>query len=296
MTALTKVNIESKIVSLESSFNKMNAYKVNFKKESHFALQLLKSSDYLMKAAIAKPESLESALMNIAAIGITLNPAQREAYLVPRGSAVVLDISYMGLIKLATDSGSVVWVQAEIVKKNDSFKYQGMGEKPIHEFEPFGERGEMVGVYCVAKLHTGEFLTTIMSKAEVEEIRNKSSQAAKSGPWVTFFDEMAKKTVIKRAAKLWPKSERVQEAIEVINEHEGIEFSNDKSAYTPQASSEEILDDKIYTNLRNILTAKNKDEPGLLNYINTQFKSEIKSIEEMNPAMIEASYRALGGR
>lgn len=297
MTALVPIDIEAKITSLEGSFNAINTYQVNFKRESHFALQILKSNDFLLKTAKTKPESLEAALMNIAAIGITLNPAQKEAYLVPRGSQVCLDISYMGLVKLATDTGSVSWVQAEIVREKDTFKYLGVGKMPFHEFNPFGERGEMVGVYCVAKLHTGEFLTTPMSKAEVEDIRNKSSQASKTGPWVTFFEEMSKKTVIKRASKLWPKSERIQKAVSILNEHEGIEFNNNsKEAFTPEASEESTPSEANFKNIRDLLKAKDRDEDGLLKYINTQFKSEIKSLEEMNSKMIEASYRALGGR
>jgi len=296
MTALVSADIESKVLSLESNFNKINAYQVNFKRESHFALQILKGNDFLLKTAKAKPESLEAALMNIAAIGITLNPALKEAYLVPRGSQVCLDISYLGLVKLATETGSVIWVQAEIVKEKDSFKYMGVGKMPTHEFNPFGDRGAMVGVYCIAKLHTGEFLTTVMSKEEVEDIRNKSSQASKSGPWVTFFEEMSKKTVIKRASKLWPKSERVQQAVEILNEHEGVEFSSEKTAFIPEASSDMVANESTFKNLRALLVANNKKEDALLKYINTQFKSEITSIDEMSPEMLEASYRAMGGR
>lgn len=290
-TALT--TIESKVLALESEFNRVNNYQVNFKKESLFALQLLSSNEFLMKTAQNKPDSLKNAIMNIAAIGITLNPAQKEAYLVPRGGQVCLDISYMGLIKLATDTGSVTWVQAEIVKEKDTFEYLGVGQKPNHKFQPFGERGQMIGVYCVAKLSTGEFLTTIMSKAEIEEIRNKSSQASKSGPWVTFFEEMAKKTVIKRASKLWPKSERLDTAVHVLNEHEGIDFSNQGKTYTPEAREEARAENAI-DKIRELLATHGKTEDGLLKYINTQFKTDIKTIDDMTPEMIESSFRALG--
>ena len=289
-TALT--TIESKVLSLENAFNKVNNYQINFKKESLFALQLLKGSDFLLKTAQNKPESLENAIMNIAAIGITLNPAQKEAYLVPRGGQVCLDISYMGLIKLATDTGSVTWVQAEIVKEKDIFEYLGVGQKPNHKFQPFGDRGQMIGVYCVAKLSTGEFLTTIMSKAEIEEIRNKSSQASKSGPWVTFFEEMAKKTVIKRASKLWPKSERVQEAVEILNQHEGIDFTKYAHVESPREGLE--ANEDTFSKLREVLAAKGKTEDKLLGFINTQFKTEIKTIEEMTPEMIESALRVMG--
>lgn len=289
-TALTA--IESKVLSLENAFNKVNNYQINFRKESLFALQLLRTNDFLLRAAQNKPESLENAIMNIAAIGITLNPAQKEAYLVPRGGQVCLDISYMGLIKLATDTGSVTWVQAEIVREKDVFEHLGVGQKPNHKFQPFGDRGQMIGVYCVAKLSTGEFLTTVMSKAEIEEIRNKSSQASKSGPWVTFFEEMAKKTVIKRASKLWPKSERVQEAVEILNQHEGIDFS--KGAHIEPAREGLEANEDTFAKLREVLVAKGRTEDKLIGYINTQFKTEIKTIEEMTPEMIESALRVMG--
>lgn len=290
------VVVEDNINMLESDFNEVNSYKMNFKKESMFAMQLLRNNDFLLSTAIKKPSSLEQALMNIAAVGITLNPALKEAYLVPRGGQVCLDISYIGLVKLATDTGSVEWAQVEIVKANDKFEFRGIGTKPDHAYNPFTERGAMVGAYCVAKLSTGDFLTTIMTKAEIEYIRDKSSQA-KSGPWNTFFEEMAKKTVVKRAVKLWPKSERVAKAVDVLNEHEGIDFTPEsKKAFIPQASEVHEQDDATFENIRNLLKAKGKDEKGLLNYINTQFSSEIETIEEMSVEMIEASYRVMGGR
>jgi recombination protein RecT len=288
--------MENTVLSFENGFNAVNAYKLNFKKEANFALQILKGNDFLRAKAQGNPDSLQNAITNIAAIGISLNPAVKEAYLVPRGNQVCLDISYIGLVKLATDTGAIEWVQAEIVKKNDSFKYLGVGKAPLHEMEPFGDRGETIGVYCVAKLATGEHLSTIMSKAECDAIRDKSSQAAKSGPWRDFYEEMLKKTAIKRASKLWPKSERIQQAVEVINEHEGIEFTKaphiDQAAYSAEAPTNEVFE-----NLRLLLGEKNKTEEALISYLSTQFKDvSLNKLEDLNSAQIEYAYRMLGGR
>lgn len=289
-----QLTIQDRIYSVEKDFNLVNSYKLNFIKEAQFALQLLQGSDYLQKAAQSNPVALEYAIINLASIGISLNPALKEAYLVPRGGKICLDISYMGLIKLATDTGSIDWVQAEIVKKNDNFEYLGVGKAPTHKMNPFSDRGEVVGVYCVAKLSTGEFLSTIMSKAECDEIRNKSSQAAKSGPWVSFYEEMLKKTVIKRASKLWPKSERVQTAVNVLNEHEGIDFSNAPHVDAPKDT--DAPNEKTFANLRACLKVKGKTEEGLIAYLNTQFKdANISKLEELNSAQVEYAYRMLGG-
>ena len=284
-------SVENLVVSLNKDFERVNKYQVSFEKESFFALNLLKNSDFLLRVAQGNPQSLQQALINISAIGVSLNPALKEAYLVPRGGQVCLDISYMGLVQLAIASGSVFWVQADIVRKNDTFEYLGMGIRPVHKFNPFGDRGEVVGAYCVAKLHSGDYLTTIMSKSEIDEIKNKSSQASKNGPWVTFYEEMCKKTCIKRASKLWPKSERVNEAVNILNEHEGIDFTNN-SAYTPQAIKE--ITEEDFKKIRSQLASTNRTEEALLSFINSQFKTEIKSIEEMTPEMIEATNRAMG--
>jgi recombination protein RecT len=290
----TALTIPDRVFGLEKEFNEVNSYRMNFAKEAQFALQLLQSNDYLMKAAQANPTALEYAIINLASIGASLNPALKEAYLVPRGGKICLDISYIGLVKLATDVGAIEWCQAEIVKKNDVFEYQGVGKAPIHKMNPFSDRGETIGVYCVAKLSTGESLSTIMSKQECDAIRDKSSQASKSGPWVSFYEEMLKKTVIKRASKLWPKSERVQKAASILDEHEGIDF--EKKPHMDAPANNELPNEKTFENIRALLAAKGRSEDQLLDYLAKQSGGERKSsITELNSAEIEYAMRMLGG-
>jgi recombination protein RecT len=292
-----EVSIQDSIYSVEKDFNQVNSYKMSFAKEAGFAMQLLQGNDYLLKAAKSNPTALEYAIINLSSIGISLNPALKESYLVPRGGKICLDISYIGLIKLATDAGAIVWAQAEIVKKNDKFTFNGVGQAPTHNADFFSDRGEIVGVYAVAKLATGEFLSTVMSKADCDTIRDKSSQAAKSGPWQTFPEEMYKKTVLKRAAKLWPRSERIQTAVEVLNEHEGIDFNNSKAPHMDAPTSYDLPDEKTFSNIRALLKAKNKTEESLLLYLATQSGVEkIENLENINSAQVEYAYRALGGK
>lgn len=298
----TALTIENRVHSLESAFNQVNKYKVDFKRESLFALQLLNSNDFLFKTAQNRPESLENAIMNIAAIGITLNPANKEAYLVPRGGAVCLDISAIGLIKLATDSNSILWGQAKLVYEKDTYRNMGVSQEPSHQYSPFGDRGKIIGGYVVVKTHNGDFLVEEMSVADCHAIRDRSEAwkafkagKAKSCPWHTDEGEMIKKTIIKRASKYWPKSERVFEAVELLNKIEGIDFrKEERGAYTPQAREGLEANEQSFATIRDALEAKSRTEEQLLKFINTQFSSEITSIEEMNPEMIEASYKAMG--
>jgi recombination protein RecT len=293
---VSNLTVQDHVYAVEKDFNSVNSYKLNFIKEAQFALQLLQGNDYLRKAAESNPIALEYAIINLASIGISLNPALKESYLVPRGGKICLDISYMGLTKLATDTGAIEWVQAEIVKANDTFKYLGVGKAPLHEMDPFGSRGDVIGVYCVAKLSTGESLSTIMSKADCDAIRDKSSQAAQSGPWKTFYEEMLKKTVIKRASKLWPKSERLSSAVEVLNQHEGIDFNSPKAPHVDAPANNETPNDKTFANIRALLAEKNKTETALLGYLSSQFNCELEKLEDLNPAQVEYSYRMLGSK
>ncbi len=214
--------IKNTIDGAKSRFMDMKEAELDFQAESLFAFQACSKNEYGLNLAARNPMSLKMAMANVAAVGLTLNPARGLAYLVPRGDQIVLDISYRGLIHLAVASGSIHWAKAEIVYHKDTFEYLGVDQKPAHRFDPFKEdRGPMVGVYCVAKLVTGGYLTEVMTIKQIDQVR--ATSVAKKGPWVSWYDEMAKKTVIKRASKTWPQvSSRLVSAIGVLNEHEGL--------------------------------------------------------------------------
>lgn len=217
--------IESDIYGLAPTFNSvLSDRSIKFEREAEFAIQVLSSNDYAMKLAYSNRQSVINAVTNVAAVGISLNPAKKQAYLVPRDGRICLDISYIGLVELAVASGSVRWVKAELVRASDRFVLQGFDKPPVHDFNPFAnDRGEVVGVYCVAKTADGDYLTDTMSIAEVNAIRDRSSawkawtSKQKSCPWVTDPGEMTKKTIVKRASKMWPKTERLDQAIHHLN-------------------------------------------------------------------------------
>lgn len=198
---------------------------LSFERESGFAIQQLQKNDYTLGIAMKNKQSVINAVTNVAAIGISLNPARKQAYLVPRDGQICLDISYIGLLDLAVASGSILWGQAEIVRENDGFALNGFDKPPTHNFNPFGkDRGVIVGAYVVVKTHSGDYLTTAMSADEIYAIRDRSegwkafyAKKIKSTPWASDEGEMVKKTVIKRAYKLWPKTERLDNVMDHLN-------------------------------------------------------------------------------
>lgn len=204
---------------------------VTWEKEKQFAIQAFQGNEFLQKTARGNQASLQNALINIASIGISLNPANKHAYLVPRDGKVCLDISYMGLLHLAMMSGSILWGQCKLVYSSDSYSSNGLDKAPTHNYNPFGDRGEVIGAYCTVKLPSGDFLTDEMSKPEIIQVQNGSK--AKNGPWKNHWNEMARKTVVKRASKYWPTVPRLNMAIEHLNMECNEGFATTEKDITP---------------------------------------------------------------
>jgi recombination protein RecT len=197
--------------------------KVKFSTESQFAIQALQGNSYLAGIAQKNMASLQNAIINVASIGISLNPANKHAYLVPREGKVCLDISYMGLLHLAMSTGSIKWGQCKLVYSNDSYESNGLDNAPSHKYNPFDDRGNVVGGYCTVKTADGDYLTEEMPVSEINAIMERSQgyKSGKSSPWRTDYNEMARKTIVKRASKYWPKVERLDNAIHHLNTDSG---------------------------------------------------------------------------
>ena len=206
---------------------KANSAQVDYLAEALFATQALMGSDYLSRVAAENPVSLQMAIVNVAAVGLTLNPSRGLAALVPRDNAIKLDIMYRGLVHIAVETGSILWAKAELVYSKDKYVHNGPCAVPTHVFDPFGPRGEVIGGYCLAKMPDGEFLVDTMPESEFVQVRNSSSAwskgaEGKKGPWETWPDEMRKKTLVKRASKSWPaKTPRLATAVQILNEDNG---------------------------------------------------------------------------
>lgn len=162
------------------------------------------------KLAQCSKESFMKAMLDCSSLG--LEPDGRRCHLIPYGSEVQLIVDWKGLVELAKRSGEVVSWKAETVKERDEFAWEA-GEI-THKINWREDRGKLQAVYSIVKLQSGEIDTEVMTLAEVEAIR-KRSKASGSGPWVTDFEEMAKKTVIRRHSKRLTLSPEFHHALEV---------------------------------------------------------------------------------
>ncbi|WP_137010114.1 recombination protein RecT [Aquitalea aquatilis] len=171
--------------------------------------------------ALARCEqtSFLGAIMQCAQLGLEPGGALGHAYLLPfenrrKGiTEVQFIVGYRGMIDLARRSGQIVSLAARAVYQNDKFSYQyGLHEDLQHVPCENGEPGPLTHVYAVARLKDGGIQFEVMSRLEVEKVRAQS-KAGNNGPWVSHFDEMAKKTVIRRLFKYLPVSIELQQAV-----------------------------------------------------------------------------------
>ena len=194
------------------------------------------------KLAACDQASFLGAIMQCAQLGLEPGGALGHAYLIPFdkrqkvngnwktvSTEAQLIIGYRGMIDLARRSGQILSISARTVHVNDKFSYAyGLEETLDHVPSESGDRGELTHVYAVARLKDGGVQFEVMSRADVEKVR-ALSKAGSSGPWVDHFDEMAKKTVIRRLFKYLPVSIEMQRAV-VIDEKGEAGVSQDNAA------------------------------------------------------------------
>jgi recombination protein RecT len=215
------------------------------KKVVSFALQILNDPKNSYLAQSTRPSILKS-VVNIASIGLTLNPVAKEAYLVPRKNnrnevECHLEPSYIGLVKLVTNAGAVTSIQTNLVYERDEFRlvHNLSGADFSHAPHLGGDHGKIVSVYCVATLVSGEKQFERMTTEQVKAIRDKSeswksytrkkADNEKSGKkeyvhapiWETDFGEMVRKTCLRRIIKYLPRSikdsQKLDNAIKLAN-------------------------------------------------------------------------------
>jgi recombination protein RecT len=170
------------------------------------------------------PRSLLGAVVQCAQLG--LEPGiLGMAYLVPfrdrkRGTTeVTLIPGYRGLLDLARRSGEISTIQAHGVRRKDRFNYRyGLDPQLDHIPSEDTDRGELSHVYAIARLKDGGVQFEVMTRPEIDAHRDRYSRASAIGPWQTEYEEMAKKTVLRKLCKLLPASIELHQAV-ALDEH-----------------------------------------------------------------------------
>lgn len=321
----------SNAVVLRDTFDGLAKMEANFKtalpahiKPEKFIATVktaITTSGDLQKVCTTKEgrQSLYMSAMKCAQDGLV--PDGREAAFVKFGGKGAATVSYMpmvgGLLKAMRNSGEIVSVSARCVFENDKFEYQlGDQEDIIHE--PAGmleEPGAVIGAYCIIHLKDGGVIREVMRKAEIEKVRNVSR--AKFGPWNDWYEEMARKTVLRRAYKYAPKSADIDDLFKndehnfdiagaaavssSIQGHDASSILNDEPEHDEDGVVEDVVDAEVedfdiitwMADMGAIIDEAGEDKK-MLASIKKQYAAQLKDLEPDFPDEVAEIKKRLG--
>jgi recombination protein RecT len=223
---------EHKLVSPRQQADNLRALLVQHKNQIAMALPRHLSADRMLRVALTAaqrnpklldctPVSFFGAIVQASQLGLEPDGVLGFAYLIPfRNSKknvheVQFMCGYRGLLDLARRSGGLTSVEARIVHEKDQFSYAfGLTPELRHKPTREPEKGPVTHAYAIARLRDGGPFPQfdVMDRAEIEAIRSKS-RAANDTAWTDYFEEMSKKTVLRRLCKLLPVSVELQRAV-----------------------------------------------------------------------------------
>nr|DAK22448.1 MAG TPA: RecT protein [Caudoviricetes sp.] len=242
-------------LAIPANYNPANALKSAF-----FEMTNSASGNLLEKCS---RESIANSLLNMAIQG--LSPAKKQCYFVPYGQNLSMQRSYFGTQKVVKSLTNVDDIWATIIYEGDEFEIEieGGRERIAKHTTSFLNRdNDIIGAYCIIKKSDGEEVLTVMTRKEIEaswsQSKNKSVQNK-------FPQEMAKRTVINRAAKAFINTSDDSDAlIQAVNDTTEEEFENDQEravrdvTETVEREANQVL---IETKPKAKAKAKPKPEP-----------------------------------
>lgn len=160
-------------------------------------------------------ESIFRCVVQSVELGLEPGSALGEGYLVPYGNQCTFIPGYRGLIALAYRSGQVKSVSSFCVYQGDRFEFElGLNPKIVHvpSVTETPKPEALTFAYTVIQLKDGGMVYDVMSRGQIDAIRARS-KAGHSGPWVTDYPEMARKTVTRRCLKYAPMSVEMSKAL-----------------------------------------------------------------------------------
>lgn len=238
--------------------------------------------------ANADRRSLFGAFVKLAQDGLL--PDGREAAVVMFGNKAQAMPMIGGILKRIRQSGEVSRVSAHVVYDNDKFVVRyGFDEDVEHIPPPLDKpRGEPIGAYATAVLKDGSKVLEVMSLEEIEKVR-AVSRSARNGPWVTWWTEMARKTVMRRLSKRLPMSTDIEEEI----------FSRDDTMRGEAQPAPQMLEAEPVAPVSRLDAIEHQiagepEEPVESEAIEEQAEELEERIDEQPPVVNEAAPTTLG--
>ncbi|EPT37126.1 recombinase RecT [Streptococcus agalactiae] len=273
-------NVATRINQMKDSDGLMIAPKYSVSNALSSAYHALKNGGLLNK----DQDSIYNALFDMATQG--LSPAKNQCYFVPYGNTVKLTRSYFGTMKVVKQLPEVKDIYAEVIYKGDDFKIKNENGRKVfvsHDTDWMNADNEIVGAYCIIEKEDGEKILTVMTKKEIDK---SWSKAKTKNVQNDFPQEMAKRTVINRAAKqFFNTSDDNDLFVDAVNRTTENEYDNDRQVkdVTPQEANS--LDDLIgHQN-------EKTDTPSVLKDVTDDLHDEEeKPLTDENKEVLEDTY------
>ncbi|HGC8344803.1 TPA: recombinase RecT [Streptococcus agalactiae] len=276
-------NVATRINQMKDSDGLMIAPKYSVSNALSSAYYALKNGNLLNK----DQDSIYNALLDMVTQG--LSPAKNQCYFVPYGNAVKLTRSYFGTMKVVKQLPEVKDIYAEVIYKGDEFKIKNENGRKVfvsHDTDWMNADNEIVGAYCIIEKEDSKKILTVMTKKEIDK---SWSKAKTKNVQNDFPQEMAKRTVINRAAKqFFNTSDDNDLFVDAVNRTTENEYDNDRQVKDITPQEKNSLDDLIGHQ------SENKDAPINLKDVTEDLHSEPeKTLTDENKTVLEdTSYPA----
>ena len=257
---LTKsMSIQDLIKAMEPEIKRALPQVITPERFTRMALSALNATPKLKECS---KMSFLGALMNAAQLGLEPNTPLGQAYLIPYRNKGQMEcqfqIGYKGLIDMVYRNEDIQTVQSQCVYENDAFEYElGLEPKLVHK-PALKDRGDLILVYALWKSKNGGYGFEVMSKEDIDAHARKFSQSFGSSysPWKTNYEEMAKKTVIKKCLKYAPLKSDFVRAVsndETIKSELDVDMSEIRN-------EQDIVVDAEYSDVTNKTTEEREEQ------------------------------------
>ncbi|MGG4419193.1 RecT family recombinase [Bacillus subtilis] len=219
---------------LPSNYSSSNALKSAF-----FKLQEVRDKNGNRALEVCSRESIANSLLDMVVQG--LSPAKTQCYFIVYGNQLQLNRSYFGTQAVLKRLTNVKDIWSNVIFDGDVFDYEIVGgrEKLLKHETKFQNRdNDILGAYAVIKTIEDEEILTVMTRKEIE---TSWTQAKTKSVQNKFPQEMAKRTVINRAAKSFINtSDDSDLLVQAINNSTENEYDNERVDVTPAEVQKQI--------------------------------------------------------
>lgn len=223
--------------------------------------KILKTKDRNKRPAleVCTKDSIANALLEMVTQG--LSPAKNQCYFIVYGNELQLQRSYFGTMAVLLQQSRIKSIKAEVIYEGDDFELEIIdGEKKFkrHDTHWKNQDNPIEGAYCIIEDTDGNEKLTLMTKKEIDKSWSKTKTGGSTQK--EFPQEMAKKTVINRAAKFFINiSDDSDILADSINKTTADEYDNERAVKDITPVSNDLSDLIAHQDENNIQNKQIKD-------------------------------------